>query len=233
MARKKEGKRMREQRAKVQAEKLYSLEEGCQLVAKTASAKFDETVEVAIRLGVDPKKADQNVRGSIPLPNGLGKTIRVAVFAKGEKAQEAQAAGADIVGADDLAERIKGGFFDFDNVVATPDMMAQVGKVGKLLGPRGLMPSPKVGTVTFDVADTVKSLKAGRAEYRVDKAGVVHAPVGKASFGPEKILENAQALFNAINRAKPSSSKGVYLQSASLSLTMGPGVAIDVAPLRA
>ncbi len=233
MARKKEGKRMREQRAKVQADKLYSLEEGCQLVAKTASAKFDETVEVAIRLGVDPKKADQNVRGSIPLPNGLGKTIRVAVFAKGEKAQEAQAAGADIVGADDLAERIKGGFFDFDNVVATPDMMAQVGKVGKLLGPRGLMPSPKVGTVTFDVADTVKSLKAGRAEYRVDKAGVVHAPVGKASFGPEKILENAQALFNAINRAKPSSSKGVYLQSASLSLTMGPGVAIDVAPLRA
>lgn len=233
MARNKECKRMREQRAKIQADKLYSLEEGCQLVAKTASAKFDETVEVAIRLGVDPKKADQNVRGSIPLPNGLGKTIRVAVFAKGEKAQEAQAAGADIVGADDLAERIKGGFFDFDNVVATPDMMAQVGKVGKLLGPRGLMPSPKVGTVTFDVADTVKSLKAGRAEYRVDKAGVVHAPVGKASFGPDKILENAQALFNAINRAKPSSSKGVYLQSASLSLTMGPGVAIDVSPLRA
>jgi large subunit ribosomal protein L1 len=209
------------------------LDEGCQLVAKTASAKFDETVEVAIRLGVDPKKADQNVRGSIPLPNGLGKTIRVAVFAKGEKAQEAQAAGADIVGAEDLAEKIKGGFFDFDNVVATPDMMAQVGKVGKLLGPRGLMPSPKVGTVTFDVAETVKSLKSGRAEYRVDKAGVVHAAVGKASFGPEKILENAQALFQAINRAKPSSSKGVYLQSASLSLTMGPGVAIDVAPLRA
>ncbi len=224
---------MRDQRAKVQAEKFYSLDEGCQLVAKTASAKFDETVEVAIRLGVDPKKADQNVRGSIPLPNGLGKTIRVAVFAKGEKAQEAQAAGADIVGAEDLAEKIKGGFFDFDNVVATPDMMAQVGKVGKLLGPRGLMPSPKVGTVTFDVAETVKSLKSGRAEYRVDKAGVVHAAVGKASFGPEKILENAQALFQAINRAKPSSSKGVYLQSASLSLTMGPGVAIDVAPLRA
>jgi large subunit ribosomal protein L1 len=232
MARRKEGKRMREQRAKVQADKLYTLEEGCDVVAKTASAKFDETVEVAIRLGVDPKKADQNVRGSIPLPNGLGKTIRVAVFAKGEKAQEAQAAGADIVGADDLAERIKGGFFDFDNVVATPDMMAQVGKVGKLLGPRGLMPSPKVGTVTFDIAETVKSLKSGRAEYRVDKAGVVHAAVGKASFGAEKILQNAQALFQAINRAKPSSSKGVYLQSASLSLTMGPGVAIDVSPLR-
>jgi len=232
MARRKEGKRMREQRAKVQADKLYTLEEGCDVVAKTASAKFDETVEVAIRLGVDPKKADQNVRGSIPLPNGLGKTIRVAVFAKGEKAQEAQAAGADIVGADDLAERIKGGFFEFDNVVATPDMMAQVGKVGKLLGPRGLMPSPKVGTVTFDIAETVKSLKSGRAEYRVDKAGVVHAAVGKASFGAEKILQNAQALFQAINRAKPSSSKGVYLQSASLSLTMGPGVAIDVSPLR-
>ena len=233
MARTKEGKRMREQRAKVEADKLYSLEDGCQVVANTASAKFDETVEVAIRLGVDPKKADQNVRGSIPLPNGLGKNVRVAVFAKGDKAQEATAAGADIVGAEDLAERIKGGFFDFDNVVATPDMMAQVGKVGKLLGPRGLMPSPKVGTVTADVGEAVRSLKSGRAEFRVDKAGVIHAAVGKASFGGQKILENAQALFQAINRAKPSSSKGVYLQSASLSLTMGPGVAIDVAPLRA
>jgi large subunit ribosomal protein L1 len=233
MARKKEGKRIRAARAKLQAGKFYSLEEGCAVVASTASAKFDETVEVAVRLGVDPKKADQNVRGSIALPHGLGKNVRVLVFAKGDKAQEAQAAGADFVGGDDLVEKIKGGFFDFDSVIATPDMMAQVGKVGKLLGPRGLMPSPKVGTVTFDVADTVKSVKSGRAEYRVDKAGIVHASVGKASFGAAKIMENAQALFQALNRAKPSSSKGVYLQSVSMSLTMGPGVALDVAPLRA
>jgi len=233
MARKKEGKRIRAQRAKVQAEKLYSLDEACQVVASTASAKFDETVEVAVRLGVDPKKAEQNVRGSISLPHGLGKNVRVLVFAKGEKAKEATEAGADFVGGDDLVEKIKGGFFDFDSVIATPDMMAQVGKVGKLLGPRGLMPSPKVGTVTFDIADTVKSVKSGRAEYRVDKAGIVHASIGKASFGGAKILDNAQALFQAINRAKPATSKGVYLQSASLSLTMGPGVLVDVAALRA
>ncbi len=233
MARKKEGKRIRAARAKVQAEKLYSLEEACQVVASTASAKFDETVEVAVRLGVDPKKAEQNVRGSIALPHGLGKSVRVLVFAKGDKAKEATEAGADFVGGDDLVEKIKGGFFDFDSVVATPDMMAQVGKVGKLLGPRGLMPSPKVGTVTFDVGETVKSVKAGRAEYRVDKAGIVHASIGKASFGGGKILENAQALFQAINRAKPSTSKGVYLQSASMALTMGPGVAVDVSALRA
>lgn len=233
MARKKEGKRIRAARAKVQAEKLYSLEEACQVVASTASAKFDETVEVAVRLGVDPKKADQNVRGSISLPHGLGKSVRVLVFAKGEKAKEATDAGADFVGGDDLVEKIKGGFFDFDSVVATPDMMAQVGKVGKLLGPRGLMPSPKIGTVTFDIGETVKSVKAGRAEYRVDKAGIVHASIGKASFGDSKIYENAQALFQAINRAKPSTSKGVYLESASMALTMGPGVAVDVAALRA
>jgi large subunit ribosomal protein L1 len=232
MARKKEGKRIRAQRAKVQATKMYALEEACSVVASTASAKFDETVEVAVRLGVDPKKADQNVRGSIALPHGLGKNIRVAVFAKGDKAQEATAAGADFVGGDDLVEKIKGGFFDFDSVIATPDMMAQVGKVGKLLGPRGLMPSPKIGTVTFDVGETVKSVKAGRAEFRVDKAGIVHASVGKASFGAAKIQENAQALFAALNRAKPSSSKGVYLQAASMALTMGPGVALDLAPLR-
>ncbi len=223
---------MRAQRAKVQVGKLYALEEACTVVAGTASAKFDETVEISVRLGVDPKKADQNVRGSISLPHGLGKNIRVAVFAKGDKAQEATAAGADFVGGDDLVEKIKGGFFDFDSVIATPDMMAQVGKVGKLLGPRGLMPSPKIGTVTFDVGETVKSVKAGRAEFRVDKAGIVHASVGKASFGGAKIHDNAQALFAALNRAKPSSSKGVYLQNASMSLTMGPGVALDVAPLR-
>jgi large subunit ribosomal protein L1 len=233
MARKKEGKRIKAQRAKVVANKLYSLEEGCQVVVSTASTKFDETVEVALRLGVDPKKADQNVRGSISLPHGLGKNVRVAVFAKGEKVQEALNAGADIVGGDDLVEKIKGGFFDFDSVIATPDMMAQVGKVGKLLGPRGLMPSPKIGTVTFDIAETVKSVKAGRAEYRVDKAGIIHAAVGKASFGGTKILDNVQALLQAVNRAKPSTSKGVYLQTATLSLTMGPGVAIDVGVLRA
>lgn len=233
MARNKEGKRLRAARAKVETDKLYSLEDACQVVASTASAKFDETVEVAVRLGVDPKKAEQNVRGSIALPHGLGKAVRVLVFAKGDKAKEATEAGADFVGGDDLVEKIKGGFFDFDSVVATPDMMAQVGKVGKLLGPRGLMPSPKVGTVTFDISETVKSVKAGRAEYRVDKAGIVHASIGKASFGGGKILENAQALFQAINRAKPSTSKGVYLQSASMALTMGPGVAVDVSALRA
>lgn len=233
MARNKEGKRIRAQRAKVDAEKLYSLNEACEAVASTASAKFDETVEVAVRLGVDPKKAEQNVRGSIALPHGLGKNVRVLVFAKGDKAKEATEAGADFVGGDDLVEKIKGGFFDFDSVIATPDMMAQVGKVGKLLGPRGLMPSPKVGTVTFDIKDTVTSVKSGRAEYRVDKAGIVHASIGKASFGGTKIYENAQALFQAINRAKPATSKGVFLQSASMSLTMGPGVAVDVASLRA
>jgi len=233
MARKKEGKRIRAARAKVQAEKLYSVEEGCQVVASTASAKFDETVEVAVRLGVDPKKADQNVRGSIALPHGLGKNVRVLVFAKGDKAKEAEAAGADFVGGDDLVEKIKGGFFDFDSVIATPDMMVQVGKVGKLLGPRGLMPSPKVGTVTFDVGETVKSVKSGRAEYRVDKAGIVHAAVGKASFGANKIQDNVLALFQALNRAKPSTSKGLYLHSASISLTMGPGVALDLGALRA
>lgn len=230
--RRNEGKRMRSVREKVQVNKQYDLEAACKTLVDTASAKFDETVELAIRLGVDPKKADQNVRGSISLPHGLGKNIRVAVFAKGEKAQEATNAGADIVGADDLVEKIKGGFLDFDSVIATPDMMAQVGKVGKLLGPRGLMPSPKIGTVTFDVGPTVKEVKAGRADYRVDKAGIVHAAVGKASFGAQKIQENINSLFQALNRAKPSSSKGVYLQSASVSLTMGPGIAIDVSGLR-
>lgn len=231
-ANKNEGKRIRKLRELVDPNKQYELGEACALIAKTASAKFDETVEIAINLGVDPRKAEQNVRGSVALPHGLGKTIRVAVFAKGEKANEAQAAGADLVGAEDLVERIKGGFMDFDSVIATPDMMAQVGKVGKLLGPRGLMPSPKVGTVTFDVGATVKSIKAGRAEYRVDKAATVHAAVGKASFGAAKILDNVSAMLGAINKAKPSTSKGVYLKSATLSLTMGPGVGVDLSPLR-
>lgn len=226
------GKRMRALREKIQRRKLYDFEEACKLVAESATAKFDETVEVAIRLGVDPRKADQNVRGSVSLPHGLGKDIRVAVFAKGDKAQEAKDAGADVVGSDDLLEQVKAGNLNFDTVIATPDMMAQVGKVGKILGPRGLMPSPKVGTVTFEVANAVREAKAGKVEYRVDKAGIVHAPVGKASFGAAKISENAQALVHALNRAKPSTSKGVYLKGAVLSTTMGPGVHFDTTSLR-
>ncbi|NLF25560.1 MAG: 50S ribosomal protein L1 [Deltaproteobacteria bacterium] len=228
----KQGKRFRKVSEKVVEQKLYDIEEACKVLVETASAKFDETVEIAVKLGVDPRKADQNVRGSVPLPHGLGKTIRVAVFAKGEKVQEAKDAGADIVGADDLVEMVKSGQLDFDSVIATPDMMPQVGKVGKILGPRGLMPSPKVGTVTMDVGEAVKSIKAGRVEYRVEKAGIVHAPVGKGSFGWEKIRDNVSALVHALNRAKPSSSKGVYLQRATLSLTMGPGVQVDPAALR-
>jgi large subunit ribosomal protein L1 len=225
-------KRMKSLRAKVDRTKLYSVDEACKVVCETASAKFDETVDVAVNLGVDPKKADQNVRGSVALPHGLGKTIRVAVFAKGAKADEAKAAGADIVGADDLVASIQAGDLNFDSVVATPDMMAQVGKVGKLLGPRGLMPSPKVGTVTFEVGDVVRSIKSGRVEFRVDKAGIVHAPVGKASFGKDKIKDNLVALMGAIQRAKPSTSKGVYIQKVSMSCTMGPGVPVEPAELR-
>lgn len=225
-------KRMKAVKAKVNRSKLYPVDEACKLVCETASTKFDETVDVAINLGVDPKKADQNVRGSVSLPHGLGKTIRVAVFAKGAKAEEAKAAGADIVGADDLVASIQAGDLNFDSVVATPDMMAQVGKVGKLLGPRGLMPSPKVGTVTLEVGETVKSIKSGRAEFRVDKAGILHASVGKASFGGEKIKDNLMALFGAIQRAKPSTSKGVYIQKVSMSLTMGPGVPVEPTELR-
>ena len=226
------GKRYIEASKLVDSEKKYSLEEACALVVKTAKTKFDETIDVSLRLGVDPKKADQNVRGSVPLPHGLGKEVRVAVFAQGEKAKEATDAGADVVGGDDLVEKIKDGFFDFDSVIATPDMMAQVGKVGKLLGPRGLMPSPKIGTVTFDVKQTIEAVKAGRAEYRVEKTGIVHAAVGKASFGSEKLSENITALVNAVNKQKPQTSKGIYLKAASMSSTMGPGIAVDALELR-
>jgi large subunit ribosomal protein L1 len=229
---KKRSKRYKLSAEKIEIGKEYDIGDACELISQTASAKFDESVEVAVRLGVDPRKADQNVRGSISLPNGLGKDVRVAVFAKGEKAEEAKAAGADYVGAEDLAEKIKGGFFEFDSVVATPDMMVQVGKIGRILGPRGLMPSPKVGTVTFDLDFTIKSIKSGRAEYRCDKAGIIHAAVGKASFGGEKIAENVQALIQALNRAKPSTSKGIYIKSAALSLTMGPCVPLNVVALR-
>ncbi len=227
------GKRIKKLREKVEIGKFYTLEDACKLTTELASAKFDETVEVAVSLGIDTKKADQNVRGSISLPHGLGKEIRVAVFAKADKAQEASNAGADIVGSDDLVEKIKGGFFDFDKVVATPDMMIQIGKIGKLLGPKGLMPSPKDGTVTNDVANMVDSLKKGRASYRADKAGIVHSAVGKVSFGADKLQDNIKALIDALYKAKPSTSKGVYLKSAYVSLTMGPSVALDVANLKA
>jgi large subunit ribosomal protein L1 len=195
-------------------------------------AKFDETVDASIRLGVDPKHADQMVRGSVALPHGLGKAVRVLVFAKGEKEKEAQEAGADFVGSDDLMEKIKGGWLDFDRVVATPDMMGSVGKLGKVLGPRGLMPNPKVGTVTFDVGKVVKELKAGKVEFRVEKAGIVHSPFGKVSFGADKLYDNFMALIETIIKLKPASSKGTYLKTISLSTTMGPGVKVDPLDIR-
>ena len=226
------GKRIKKLKEKIDCEAIYPFAEACKLVAESKSCKFDETVDLAVRLGVDSRKAEQNVRGSVALPHGLGKNIRVVVFARGDKAKEAQDAGADEVGAEDLVEKIKGGFMDFDSVVATPDMMGQVGKIGKLLGPRGLMPSPKIGTVTPDIGNVVRAVKAGRAEFRVEKAGIVHVACGKASFGPDKIRENVTAVMQALVKAKPSSAKGVYLKTATLSLTMGPGVKVDLAEWR-
>ncbi|HBT82901.1 MAG TPA: 50S ribosomal protein L1 [Desulfuromonas sp.] len=214
--------------AKVDRNKAYLLEEAITLVKDAAYAKFDETVELVVRLGVDPRKADQMVRGAVVLPNGLGKDVRVLVFAKGEKAQEATAAGADHVGADELVAKIQAGWFDFDTAIATPDMMGTVGKIGKLLGPRGLMPNPKVGTVTFDIGRAVSEAKSGKVEYRVEKAGIVHAPVGKVSFDVDKLRGNIVALMDALVKAKPSTSKGAYLKKISLSSTMGPGVNLDV-----
>lgn len=231
MARK--GKRYTQAASAVEVDREYSLEEAVDLVAKGSGAKFDETIELAVRLGVDPRHADQNVRGTVALPHGTGRDVRVAVFAKGDKAKEAEDAGADVVGADDLAQRVRDGFLDFDRAVATPDMMATVGKIGKILGPRGLMPNPKVGTVTNDVAKVVAELKAGQVEYRVDKAGIVHVAIGKASFGAEKLVENARSVIGRLNKAKPASAKGHYLRSASLSSTMGPGVAVDTLGLKA
>jgi large subunit ribosomal protein L1 len=197
------------------------------LAVEGSFAKFDETVDVAVRLGVDPRHADQMIRGSVVLPNGIGKSVRVLVFAKGEKEKEAQDAGADYVGGDDLVEKIKGGWFDFDKVVATPDMMGAVGKIGKILGPRGLMPNAKTGTVSFDVTRAVKEIKAGKIEFRVEKAGIVHAPMGKVSFGVEKLVQNVSAFLETILRMKPSSSKGTYVRGIAISTTMGPGVKID------
>jgi len=226
------GKGLLEAKGKVETGKKYNLKDGIELVVGTARAKFDETVDAAIRLGVNPAHADQMVRGSVVLPHGLGKAVRVLVFAKGEKEKEALDAGADFVGGDDIIEKIKSGWLEFDRVVATPDMMGGVGKLGKILGPRGLMPNPKVGTVTFDVATAVRELKAGKVEFRVEKAGIVHSPVGKISFGPDKLRENIQALVDAITKLKPASSKGTYLKGIALSSTMGPGVRVDPVDVR-
>lgn len=227
----KRGKKYREALAKVERSRRYSVEEACNLIPQTRVAKFDESVDVAVRLGVNPKYADQMVRGAVVMPHGTGKTVRVAVFAKGDKAKEAEAAGADVVGAEDLVERIQGGFLDFDATVATPDMMGLVGKLGRILGTRGLMPNPKVGTVTFEVQKAVRELKAGRVEFRVEKAGIVHAPVGRVSFGPEKLRENLMALLELLLKLKPASAKGTYVRSVALSTTMGPSIRLDAGEL--
>jgi large subunit ribosomal protein L1 len=226
------GKKYLEARAKVDRNNRYDLDAGVTLLKDSARAKFDESVDLAIRLGVNPKHADQMVRGTVALPHGVGKMVKVLVFAKGEKEKEAQEAGADFVGAEDMVEKITGGWTDFDKAIATPDMMGTVGKLGKILGPRGLMPNPKVGTVTFEVGKAVKELKAGRVEFRVDKTGIIHTTVGKVSFTAEKLKENVLALMDVIIRAKPASSKGTYLKSVAISTTMGPGIKLDPNVLR-
>lgn len=224
-------KRSQAIRAKVDRNRVYSLDEALALVKESATAKFDESVDVAVNLGVDPRKSDQVVRGSVVLPAGTGKSVRVAVFAQGEKAEVAKAAGADIVGFEDLAEQIKGGTIDFDVCVATPDAMRVVGQLGQILGPRGLMPNPKVGTVTMDVETAVKNAKAGQVQYRADKAGIVHATIGRASFTVESLQTNAHALVDALNKAKPTASKGVYLRRVAVSSTMGAGIRIEPSSL--
>ena len=230
----KHGKKYRTGAAKIEREKLYPLDEAIKLALVARSAKFDETVELSVRLGVDPRQADQNVRGTVMLPHGTGKNVRVLVIAKGEKVKEAEEAGADYAGGEELTKKItEENWLDFDTVIATPDMMGAVGRLGKILGPRGLMPNPKVGTVTFDVGRTVREVKAGKVEYRVEKAGIVHVPVGKASVGPEKLIDNAGALIDALLRAKPAAAKGNYLRSVSVATTMGPGVAIGPTTARA
>ena len=221
------GKKYLESAKLVEQDKLYEPEEAVDLVKKTANAKFDQTIEIAVRLGVNPKHADQQVRGAVVLPSGTGKSLKVLVFAKGEKAKEAEDAGADIVGAEDLVEKIQGGWTDFEVAVATPDMMGTVGRLGKILGPRGLMPNPKVGTVTLDVARAINEIKAGKIEYRTDKAGNIHAPIGKASFENEKLLDNFYTLIDTLVKVKPAAAKGQYLRSITLSATMGPGVKVN------
>jgi large subunit ribosomal protein L1 len=224
------GRKYREAAGKIDAGKRYPLDEAIKLVAENRIAKFDETVEMAVRLNVDPRQADQNVRGTVVLPHGTGRVHRVLVLAKGEKEREAREAGADFVGGEELVKKIQEeSWLDFDRVIATPDIMGAVGRIGKILGPRGLMPNPKTGTVTFDVAKAVREVKAGKVDYRVDKAGVIHAPIGKLSFGAEKLSENAQTLLAAIVRSKPASAKGNYIKSVAVSSTMGPGVKIDTA----
>jgi len=221
------GKKHTEAAGKVDRGKRYSLDEACSLVKAAGFAKFDETVDLAVKLGVNPKHADQMVRGALVLPHGVGKSVRVLGFARGEKVAEAEQAGADFVGGEDLVAKVTGGWLDFESVMATPDMMGQVGKLGRVLGPRGLMPNPKVGTVTFDVKKAVTEAKAGKVEFRVEKAGIVHVPVGKKSFDPTKLQDNVKALMAALVKAKPSTAKGLYLRSITLSSTMGPGIKID------
>ncbi|MFT8244608.1 50S ribosomal protein L1 [Roseomonas sp. BN140053] len=225
------GKRLKKLVEGLDLEKNYGLDEAIKLVKANANAKFDETVEISMNLGIDPRHADQMVRGVVGLPNGTGKTVRVGVFARGAKAEEAAAAGADVVGADDLAEAVQGGKIDFDRCIATPDMMALVGRLGKILGPRGLMPNPKLGTVTMDVRGAVTAAKAGQVEFRAEKAGIVHAGIGKASFDDGKLLENARAFVDAIQKARPTGAKGTYVKKVALSSSMGPGVKVDIANL--
>src|SRR5271157_2097415 len=220
-------KKNREAREKVDREKRYTLEEALDLLSEMPERKFDETVEVAMRLGVDPRHADQMVRGTVVLPNGLGKTVRVLVFAKGEKVKEALDAGADYAGGDEIVEQIREGWLEFDKTVATPDMMGAVGKIGKVLGPRGLMPNAKLGTVTFDLAKVIKEIKTGKVDFRVEKTGIVHAPMGKVSFGEEKLLQNISAFIDTLIRIKPSAAKGTYMKGIAISTTMGPGIQVD------
>src|SRR5712671_2599302 len=225
------GKRVLKAREGISREKLYSLDEAVKMVKDRAKAKFDETIEIAMNLGVDPRHSDQMVRGVVNLPNGTGRTLRVAVFARGAKADEAKAAGADIVGAEDLVEKVNGGAVDFDRCIATPDMMPLVGRLGKVLGPRGMMPNPKVGTVTMDIANAVKGAKGGSVEFRVEKAGIVQAGIGKASFSEEKLIENIKAFADAVQKAKPPGAKGHYINRVAVSSTMGPGVKVEPSTL--
>jgi large subunit ribosomal protein L1 len=225
------GKKTKTAREKIEIGKEYSLEDAISLVKETSYVKFDETIDLAVNLGIDPRKSEQMVRGTVVLPHGMGKKVRVLVFAKGEKEKEAIDAGADFVGAEDLVEKISKGWLDFDKTVATPDIMGLVGKLGKILGPRGLMPNPKLGTVTFDIARAVKEIKAGKVEYKAEKAGIVHVPIGKISFDIKRLQDNAKTVIESIVKAKPATSKGKYLKKLSISSTMGPGIAVDIASL--